>query len=100
MVKKVDEIRNVAICGHGTAGKTSLVDKMLVKSGAVSGNPSVDTGSSICDFDAEEKHHKYTVEASSVHFKHGGKHFNVIDTPGYPDYIGQTVSSLRAVDNA
>jgi elongation factor G len=100
MVKKVEEIRNVAFCGHGTAGKTSLVDKMLVKAGAVSGAPSVDAGSSICDFDPEEKHHKYTIEASSVNFKHGGKHFNVIDTPGYPDFIGQTMCSLRAVDNA
>ena len=58
MVKKVEEIRNVAFCGHGTAGKTTLVDKMLVKTGAVSGAPSVDAGTSICDFDPEEKHHK------------------------------------------
>lgn len=100
MVKKVEDIRNVALCGHGSTGKTSLVDKMLVKSGAASGNPSVDHGTSICDFDPEEKHHKYTIEAANVHFQHGGKHFNVIDTPGYPDFIGQTICSLRGVDNA
>ncbi len=64
------------------------------------GHPSVDEGTSICDFDPEEKHHKYTIEASVVHFEHGGKHFNVIDTPGYPDFIGQTIGALRGVDTA
>ena len=97
---KVEDIRNVAFCGHGSSGKTTLVDKMLVRCGAASGAPSVDDGTSICDFDEEEKHHKYSIEASVVHFEHGGKLFNVIDTPGYPDFIGQTISALRAVDMA
>ena len=72
----VANIRNIAFCGHGSAGKTTLVDKILVKTGAASGHPSVDDGTSICDFDAEEKHHKYTIEASLVHFEHAGKRFN------------------------
>lgn len=100
MTKKVEEIRNVAICGHGATGKTSLVDKLLVKTGAVSGTPSVENGSSICDFDPEEKKHKYSIEAATVHFKHAGKHFNLLDTPGYPDFIGQTIAALHGVDNA
>ena len=61
---------------------------------------SVDDGSSVCDFDEEEKHHKYTIEASVVHFEHAGKRFNVIDTPGYPDFIGQTIGAMRGVDTA
>lgn len=97
---KVEDIRNVAFCGHGSAGKTTLVDRVLVKTGAVNANPSVDDGTSICDFDEEEKHHKYSVEASIVHFEHGGKRFNVIDTPGYPDFIGQTIGALYGVDTA
>jgi elongation factor G len=100
MAKNVDDIRNIAVCGHGSSGKTTLVDTLLVKTGAVSGNPSVDNGSSICDFDEEEKHHKHSIEASVVHFDHGGKRFNVIDTPGYPDLIGQTIGALRAVETA
>jgi elongation factor G len=100
MAKNVDDIRNIAVCGHGSSGKTTLVDTLLVKTGAVSGNPSVDSGTSICDFDEEEKHHKHSVEASIVHFDHGGKRFNVIDTPGYPDLIGQTIGALRAVETA
>ncbi len=97
---KIEDIRNIAFCGHGSAGKTSLVDHLLVKTGAASGTPSVDNGTSICDFDPEEKHHKYTVEAKLVHFEHQGKRFNVIDTPGYPDYIGQAISALYGVDTA
>jgi elongation factor G len=100
MAKNVDDIRNIAVCGHGSSGKTTLVDHLLVKTGAVTGNPSVDNGTSVCDFDEEEKHHKHSVEASIVHFDHGGKRFNIIDTPGYPDLIGQTIGALRAVETA
>src|SRR3954452_15146433 len=98
MARNVEDIRNIAVCGHGSAGKTTLVDHLLVKTGAVTGQPSVDNGSSICDFDEEEKHHKHSIEASIVHFDHGGKRFNVIDTPGDPDLIGQTIGALRAVE--
>jgi elongation factor G len=98
MARKVDDIRNIAVCGHGSSGKTTLVDHLLIKTGAVSGQPSVDAGTSICDFDEEEKHHKHSIEASIVHFDHAGKRFNVIDTPGYPDLIGQTIGALCAVE--
>jgi elongation factor G len=100
MPKNVEDIRNVALVGHGSSGKTTLTDKILVKTGAVSGNPSVDDGTSICDFDDEEKHHKYTIEAAITHFEYGGKQFNFIDTPGYPDLIGQAIGALRAVETA
>ena len=91
---KVEDIRDVVLCGHGSGGKTTLVDLMLNKTGAVKTHASVDEGTSICDFDAEEKHHKYTIEASIVHFDHGGTRFYLIDTPGYPDFIGQTIGSM------
>src|SRR6478736_3733706 len=97
---KVEDIRNIALCGHGGCGKTTLADKLLVKTGAVSGEPSVDTGTSIGDFDPEEKAHKRTIEASVTHFEHAGKRFNLIDTPGYADFIGQTIGALRGADTA
>jgi elongation factor G len=97
---KVEDIRNIALCGHGACGKTTLVDKLLVKTGAVSGEPSVDNGTSIGDFDAEEKAHKRTIESSITHFEHTGRRFNVVDTPGYADFIGQTIGALRGVDTA
>ena len=97
---QVDDIRNIALCGHGSAGKTTLVDKILTSTGTLSRQASVDDGTSICDFDDEEKVHKYSIEATVTHFDHKKKHFNLIDTPGYPDFIGQTIGALRAADTA
>lgn len=95
-----DNIRNIVFCGHGGSGKTTLADTLLNVTGVVKRPASVDDGTSICDFDEEEKNHKYTVEASIVHFEHAGKRFNVIDTPGYPDFIGGTIGAMGAVDTA
>jgi elongation factor G len=100
MARNVADIRNIAICGHGSAGKTTLVDHLLTLSGAVKGNPSVDAGTSICDFDEEEKHHKHSIEAAVVHLDYAGKRINIIDTPGYPDLVGQMIGALRAVETA
>jgi elongation factor G len=94
----VEQIRNIAFCGHGSSGKTMLVDKILTSTGTVSRNASVEDGTSICDFDEEEKHHKYTIEAKLTHFDHAGKHFNLLDTPGYPDFIGQAIGAMRGAD--
>ena len=97
---QVEDVHNVVLCGHGSAGKTTLVDTMLTSTGTLTRQASVDDRTSICDFDEEEKQHQYTIEASVVHFEHAGKQFNVIDTPGYPDFIGQTIGALRGVDTA
>jgi elongation factor G len=97
---EVKSIRNFCLCGHGSAGKTTIADSLLTLTGAVSGSPSVDNGSSICDFDPDEKHHKYSIESACVHFEHKGKYFNLIDTPGYPDFIGQTICAMHGVDMA
>ena len=97
---KPENIRNIALCGHGSSGKTTLADKILNLSGAVTRPASVDDGTSIGDFDEEEKNHKYSVEAHVENFDYGGKHFNLIDTPGYPDFIGQTIGALQAVETA
>ncbi len=96
----IHEIRNLAFCGHSASGKTTLADALLVKTGKVSTLPSVNDGTSIFDFDPEEKAHKRTIEASLGHCDYGGEHFNLIDTPGYADFIGQTIGALRAVDSA
>jgi len=97
---KPEDIRNIALCGHGSAGKTTLADKLLDMTGTVKSTGGVDDGTSTCDFDEEEKHHKYSIEASVTHFDHAGKHFQMIDTPGYPDFIGQAIGALYGVDTA
>ncbi len=71
----VEQIRNIVFCGHGSAGKTTLVDKILTSTGTISRPASVDDGTSVCDFDEEEKHHKYTIESTVVRVDHAGKHF-------------------------
>jgi elongation factor G len=94
------DIRNIVFCGHGSAGKTTLIDKFLTSTKTINRPAAVDDGTSICDFDEEEKQHKYTIESTFVQFDHAGKHFQVFDTPGYPDFIGQTIGAMRGVDTA
>lgn len=92
--------RNLSICGHASAGKTTLVDRLLAVSGAVSGTPDVSDKSSICDFDDEEKTHGHTIDSSLVHLTYHSTDFNLIDTPGYSDFIGSTLGALAAADCA
>src|SRR5260370_37630199 len=73
---------------------------MLSLTGAVTRPASVDDGTSVCDFDEVEKAHKYSIESAVTHFEHAGKRFNMIDTPGYPDFIGQAIGVFLAVETA
>jgi elongation factor G len=97
---QVADIRNVAFVGHGAVGKTSLADHLLFKSGAVTRAGSVDDGTSVLDTDEDAKHHKHTITSGLVHLIHAGKRINIVDTPGYPDFIGQVIGALRAVETA
>ncbi|MCH8921946.1 MAG: elongation factor G [Planctomycetes bacterium] len=96
----VQDIRNIVFCGHGSAGKTTLADAILNATGTIKRPASVNDGTSICDFDEEEKTHHHSIESTLVHFEHAGKHFNLIDTPGYPDFIAQVIGALHAVETA
>ena len=96
----VDSIRNLVLCGHGSSGKTTLADTFLTLTKTISGSPSVDDGTSICDFDPEEKAHKYSIEAAFIHFDHANHRFHVVDTPGYPDFIGQVIGPMQGVETA
>ncbi|MBQ4144584.1 MAG: elongation factor G [Thermoguttaceae bacterium] len=96
---QVDSIRNIALCGHCSTGKTTMVDKILHRTKAINHTGTVDAGSSFCDCEEEEKAHKYTIESKLTHFDYKGKLFNLIDTPGYPDFIGQTIGAMNGVDN-
>ncbi|MCP4253170.1 MAG: elongation factor G [Candidatus Scalindua sp.] len=94
------DIRNVAFVGHGASGKTSLVEGILFKSGATKRLGCVDEGTSISDFDPEEKERKTTIDSSILHCNWQDKEINVIDTPGYPDFIGGAIGALNAVETA
>jgi elongation factor G len=94
----VADIRTIALAGHGAAGKTALLDKILSLTGTITRPASVDEGTSICDFDEEERAHRHSVESHVAHFDHAGKRFYAIDTPGYPDFVGQAIGAVHAVD--
>src|SRR5439155_25255701 len=96
----VDDIRNVALVGHGGIGKTSLADALLFHAKAVERKGSVDDGSSVSDFDDEEKKRKFSIDTSVLHLDAKGKRIHLLDTPGYPDFVGAALCALDAVENA
>lgn len=98
--KQTADLRNVALVGHGDSGKTTLIEHLLHKTGAVSRLGKVADGTSVCDFDPEEKESKHTIDSSLVHVTFKGKYVNLIDTPGYPDFIRDAIGALRAVETA
>ena len=94
------DIRNIALVGHGHSGKTTLADLLLFKAGVNSRAGSVDDGSSLLDTDDEEKERKSSITSSVCHLTHNGKRINIVDTPGYPDFLGQVAGALEAVETA
>src|SRR5215475_9764567 len=97
---KVDDLRTLALVGHSAAGKTSLADALLFKAGAVDRRGSVDDGTSVSDYDDEEKKRKFSIDTSVLNFEYRGKHVYLLDAPGYPDFIGAALESLDAVETA
>jgi elongation factor G len=97
-VANIDCIRNIVLLGHGGSGKTSLVEAILHKTGATNRLGSVDEKTSICDYYDEEKSHGHSIKSSVVHTKFGGKEINIIDTPGYPDFIGPSIKAIPAAE--
>jgi len=93
-------IRAVALVGHGGAGKTTLAEALLHKAGAVQAKGSVDKGNTVCDFDAQEKAAGHSLNSALVNFAWEGTHIHLVDAPGYPDFAGQAISALAAVDTA
>ena len=94
------DIRNIVLLGHGGSGKTSLAEAMLHTSGATNRLGSVDDKTSICDYYDEEKEHQHSIQSAVVHVEHSGKLINIIDTPGYPDFIGPAIKAVPAAETA
>jgi elongation factor G len=96
----VKEIRNIAILSHGAAGKTSLADAMLFAGGAVDLRGSVDTNTSVFMHEPEEVARKISITSALGFVDWKGVRLNVIDTPGYINFLEETKGTLRAVDGA
>ena len=94
------DIRNIVLLGHGSSGKTSLAEAILHKTGATNRLGSVDEKSSVCDYYDEEKEHQHSIKSSVVYVQHAGKLINIVDTPGYPDFIGPAIRAIPAAETA
>ncbi|MCS7234598.1 MAG: elongation factor G [Armatimonadota bacterium] len=96
----VDRIRNVAVVGHGGVGKTSLVEALLFCAGVVERLGRVDDGTATTDFDPEEVRRKITINAATAPLEWRDHKVNLVDTPGYPDFVGEAYAALRVADVA
>ena len=96
----VNDLRNIVLLGHAGCGKTSLAESILHITGATNRLGSVDEGTSLCDYDDEEKNRKISINSAIIHTTHEGKIINVIDTPGYPGFIGSALLSIPAAETS
>lgn len=92
------DIRNIAVTGPAAAGKTTLIEQMLFNAGIIGRAGRVQDRNTICDHDDLSREMGHSIDSAIVHFDHDGRHINVIDTPGSPDFLGKAISVLPAVE--
>src|SRR6266481_3739931 len=99
-VFEFSEIRNLALVGHGSSGKTSLTSAFLFSSGAIDRLGKVDQGTAVSDFDEEEIARKVSISSALCHLEWRKIKLNLIDTPGYGAFIADAKAVLRVADGA
>ena len=100
MAYTTENIRTVALLGHGGAGKTTLAEALLVKTGAIQVAGSIERGTTVSDSDPLEKTFQHSLRTSALHLDLPSVRVHVLDTPGFPDFIGQAIGALDAVETA
>ena len=100
MAHQVADLRNLAVLGHGGSGKTALVDAIAFATKVSGRHGNTGDGSSISDTEPEERERKQTLTSHLFHFDHGGKRVCMLDTAGHPDFLADSLGSLRAVETA
>ncbi len=93
-------IRNIVVCGHSSCGKTTLVESLLFKSKAISRKGRIEDGTTVSDHDTQEKVHKHSIDLTWVHADVKSTTLNLLDTPGYRDFIGQVYCAVSVVESA
>ncbi|MEO6749247.1 MAG: elongation factor G [Casimicrobiaceae bacterium] len=97
---ETSNIRSIALVGHGAAGKTTLAEALLVAAGALPAAGSVERGTTVSDGDPLEKTWQHSLRSSVMHLESAGTRIHLVDTPGYPDFVGQSIAALDAVETA
>lgn len=99
-VYKTSQVRNVVFLGHGGAGKTTLAEAMAYATGVITRMGSVDNGNTISDYDSEEIKRKFSINAAVIPIEWNGLKINILDAPGYFDFVGQTEDAMSVADAA
>lgn len=99
-VYQTEQIRNIALIGHGSSGKTTLTEALLFSTGVTNRPGRVDDGNTMSDFDKEEIARKVSIATSVIPIEWQDVKFNLLDTPGYFDFVGDVYSALRASESA
>ena len=94
------QIRNIALVSHNGAGKTTLVERLLFKTGAISRMGSVTSGTAHMDFEEEEVNRNSSIATAIAPVEWKGVKLNLLDTPGFLDFIGEVNSAMRVADSA
>jgi len=97
---EMEAVRTLALVGASAAGKSSLAESLLHKAGAIAACGSIERGSTVSDFDPLERRMLHSLNASVMHLTHAGTRIHFIDTPGGPDFLGQSLPALEAVETA
>jgi len=95
-----NDIRNIVFLSHSNAGKTSIIDSIAFATGANTRQGRVDDGTSMCDYNSDEIERKITIDPKVLTIEKDAKRLNLLDTPGYADFIGGVISSIHAADCA
>jgi elongation factor G len=93
-------IRNVVLVGHSSAGKTTLAEALLHRAGVTTRMGRVDQGTTVCDYDPEEQRRGLSLSLAMAPFEWKDHKINLIDTPGYADFVGDVIAALRVCDLA
>jgi elongation factor G len=94
-----EKIRNIAMVSHSGAGKTTLADGLLFFKGAINRRGAVQEGTTVSDFDEEEQRRQLSLSTSVIPLEHNDHKINLLDTPGYPDFVGEVISALRVCES-